>query len=131
MLSLFQRATQAESEVHSLKEQLENFKVQSSKENLNNNNTNTNNKNNEINSSVNSTAKEDDETSTGENHNIVESSEAAATLDEKDPRSPLGDRQASKDQFDQVSPFKCRETWSLNGEKRKFLRVYEAERNIS
>ena len=44
---MFQRATLAESEVHSLKEQLENFKVQSTKEtihsNHNNNNDTTNN----------------------------------------------------------------------------------------
>lgn len=125
-----QRATLAESEVHSLKEQLENFKVQSSKESLNNNNnnnqsnnnnnssnnnttptsaSNTNSHHNDVDDSVNSSSisgggKEGDE---GSNTMEAEQNEDESNQNspsEKERKSPSSEgRRNFKDQFDQVS----------------------------
>ncbi|KAF2369176.1 hypothetical protein FHG87_000050 [Trinorchestia longiramus] len=107
------RATLAESEVHSLKEQLQNFKVQSSKESLSNNNNNNNHNNNNTNSSnnsnnnevdsVNSSSKETEESNGGSNeadNNVVESSENSS---EKESKSHDEAKKESKEQYDQFA----------------------------
>lgn len=108
LTSLLQRATLAESEVHSLKEQLENFKVQSttttssSSSKENNNNTDNANNNNNTDDSVNgngaaaTAAKtENSDSSAPEGHNVVDSSESVTANHTGEKKSPAhgGDKE--------------------------------------